>query len=56
MIRQWSWIVINAFLLVSSFGAGPKISDHPEVVGNIKLLEAWIQMAYRCLPRQSRRQ
>jgi len=48
-------ILLHAFLLVSIVKAQAPISDHPEVVGNIKLLEAWIQsqMAYRGLPGMS---
>jgi D-alanyl-D-alanine carboxypeptidase len=47
--------LINAFLLVSTVKAQVSVSNHPEVVGNIKLLEAWIQsqMAYRGLPGMS---
>lgn len=43
--------------LVAAEGATAKVavSDHPEVAGNIKVLEAWIQsqMAYRGLPAMS---
>ena len=43
--------------LLAAEGATAKVavSDHPEVAGNIKVLEAWIQsqMAYRGLPAMS---
>ena len=42
-------ILIITFLLVPIAQAQSTISNHPDVVSNIKLLEAWIesQMAYR---------
>ena len=45
-------IVICAFLLGTIATAKAAVSDHPEVAGNIKLLDAWIQsqLAYRGLP------
>jgi D-alanyl-D-alanine carboxypeptidase len=48
-------IVIYAFFQVSTAQAQINVSSHPEVIGNIKLLEAWIQsqMAYRGLPGMS---
>ncbi len=48
-------VMINALLLVSTVSAQVNISNHPEVIGNIRLLEAWIQsqMAYRGLPGMS---
>ncbi len=48
-------ILIITFLFAPIAQAQSTISNHPDVVSNIKLLEAWIesQMAYRGLPGMS---
>ena len=48
-------ILVITFLLAPIAQAQSTIANHPDVVGNIKLLEAWIEskMAYRGLPGMS---
>jgi CubicO group peptidase (beta-lactamase class C family) len=48
-------ILIHTFLLASIVQAQAVIPEHPEVAGNIRLLEVWIQsqMAYRGSPGMS---